>query len=99
MIEITTNVTKKNNMSMNKLLTVFEDEHFIVSQCGKCNLPGYLILEFKQNAAHLYQLPEKSQQRFGTLVTKLEQAIVKTISPQNIYILKSFQKAGFSFSK
>jgi diadenosine tetraphosphate (Ap4A) HIT family hydrolase len=73
---------------MNKKLTVFKDEHFLVSQCAKCDIPGYLILEFKHNSKNLYQSPKAAQKQLGILIAKLEHIIEQTISPLNIYILK-----------
>ena len=71
-----------------KKLIVFEDDYFLVSQCGKCDIPGYLIVECKSNATFFSELKNEAQKDFGFIIGKLEFLIKKFVKPENIYILK-----------
>jgi diadenosine tetraphosphate (Ap4A) HIT family hydrolase len=74
-------------------MLLFENEYFIVSQCKNCDVPGYLILECKDHAKILSDLPMAAQRELGALLGCLESSIVKTLKIEQVYCCK-FGEAG-----
>ncbi|MCG9583679.1 MULTISPECIES: HIT family protein [Vibrio oreintalis group] len=74
-------------------MVVFEDQHFRVSQCRTCDIPGYLIVDCKVQAVFLADLPLEAQTALGGLIGKLEIAIAKATRAEKVYCAK-FGEAG-----
>lgn len=75
-------------------MVVFENEHFIVSQCKTCDIPGYLILECKDSASCLSDLPSSAQRELGVLIGQLEFCITKVLNPEKVYLGKFGESGG-----
>ncbi|ENM5740523.1 hypothetical protein AB1F87_004165 [Vibrio mimicus] len=76
------------------VIVVFEDDNFIVSPCRSCNIPGYLIVECKGGVSSLYQLSMDAQKGLGVLLALLESAVMKTLSPEQVYCTKFGESGG-----
>ncbi len=74
-------------------MVVFENYNFIVSACINCNIPGYLIVECKERVSSLSQLSVDAQKELGVVLARLESAITKELSPEQVYCAK-FGESG-----
>ncbi|ENM5899495.1 hypothetical protein LV192_003746 [Vibrio mimicus] len=75
-------------------MVVFEDDNFIVSTCRSCNIPGYLIVEYKEEVSFLSQLSVAAQMDLGVLLAQLESAVTKTLSPEQVYCARFGESGG-----
>ncbi len=79
-----------NKEKMNKQIIIYNANDFIVSQCATCDIPGYVIIETKQNVKLLHEI-SPTNKMFEILAT-VEKKIYRIIQPENIYFAKFGEK-------
>ncbi|ENM5776287.1 hypothetical protein [Vibrio mimicus] len=75
-------------------MVIFQNEHFVVSQCRTCNIPGYLILECRAQASSVSELPRNVQMELGVLLGQLELGVIKALNPEQVYWGKFGETGG-----
>lgn len=73
---------------MKKSIKIYSDNDFIVLQCSTCDIPGYLIIESKQNTQYLHRKQFTAWWRLGELMAKIEKELCRILEPENIYFAK-----------
>ncbi|ENM5738163.1 hypothetical protein CW613_002579 [Vibrio mimicus] len=75
-------------------MVIFQNEHFVVSQCCTCNIPGYLILECRAQASSIGELPRSAQMELGVLLGRLELGVINVLNPEHVYCGKFSELGG-----
>ncbi|KMV29003.1 hypothetical protein AB733_20300 [Photobacterium swingsii] len=74
--------------------TILETEYFTVSQCRDCDVPGYLIVMYKENLRELSELPHEAKCQLGVLLSEVESSITKVLAPEKVYCCKFGEAAS-----
>ena len=73
---------------MKKRIKIYSDNDFIVSQCATVDIPGYLIIETKQNVQYLHRKQFTAWWTLGELMAKIEKELYRIVKPENVYFAK-----------
>ncbi|WP_352230458.1 HIT family protein [Rhizobium sp. CG5] len=82
-------------MNISAEFRIFETEHWSVNQRMDCALPGYLIVSTKQSTTELAALSHDALAEFGSLLSRVQAAVQKTVAAQRVYIGRYGHSPGY----
>ncbi len=67
---------------------ITETEHFIAGQCLDTDVPGYLVLRFRESVRNLSETSPEVLSQFGPILARLEAAIATATKSDHVYIAR-----------
>jgi diadenosine tetraphosphate (Ap4A) HIT family hydrolase len=68
------------------LMIIFKNDHFHLSPCYACPLPGYVILAANNGFNALHELPQPALSALGPTLAAISRAIQTVLAPERIYL-------------